>query len=89
MRIGWIVTFIIEKRGGGPSSGYISTGFFLGLTLGRIALLWINQKVGTALLLRLPDANTRSRAGRRIQSHLHLFCSGDGVSLYLFSKVVS
>uniref|UniRef100_A0A8H7XWM1 Major facilitator superfamily (MFS) profile domain-containing protein n=1 Tax=Psilocybe cubensis TaxID=181762 RepID=A0A8H7XWM1_PSICU len=27
---GWIVTFIINVRGGGPSSGYISSGFFGG-----------------------------------------------------------
>jgi len=27
---GWIVTFIIDVRGGGPSSGYISAGFFGG-----------------------------------------------------------
>lgn len=43
---GWIVTFIIRERGGGPSSGYINSGFFGGLTLGRIALLWINRKIG-------------------------------------------
>lgn len=27
---GWIVTYIIDVRGGGMSSGYISTGFFGG-----------------------------------------------------------
>ena len=27
---GWIVTYIIEIRNGGPSSGYISSGFFGG-----------------------------------------------------------
>ncbi|KAJ7065045.1 MFS general substrate transporter [Mycena amicta] len=43
---GWIVTFIIDVRGGGASSGYISAGFFGGLMTGRIALLWLNQKVG-------------------------------------------
>ena len=43
---GWIVTFIIEKRGGGPEAGYISSGFFGGLTLGRIGLIWLNKKVG-------------------------------------------
>lgn len=42
---GWIVTYIIQVRGGGPSSGYISSGFFAGLTFGRIALLWVNDKV--------------------------------------------
>ncbi|KIY46714.1 MFS general substrate transporter [Fistulina hepatica ATCC 64428] len=43
---GWIVTFIIKVRGGGASSGYISSGFFGGLMLGRVALLWVNKTVG-------------------------------------------
>ncbi|ESK84146.1 mfs transporter [Moniliophthora roreri MCA 2997] len=43
---GWIVTFIIEERDGGHSAGYISSGFFGGLTIGRLALWWINKKVG-------------------------------------------
>ncbi|EEB89977.1 hypothetical protein MPER_11875, partial [Moniliophthora perniciosa FA553] len=41
-----IVTFIIEERDGGRSAGYISSGFFGGLTIGRLALWWINKKVG-------------------------------------------
>ncbi|CAA7269995.1 unnamed protein product [Cyclocybe aegerita] len=48
---GWIVSFIIEVRGGGPSSGYISSGFFGGLTIGRVALLWVNKKVGERRVL--------------------------------------
>ncbi|KAH8824832.1 major facilitator superfamily domain-containing protein [Flagelloscypha sp. PMI_526] len=43
---GWIVTFMQEKRGGGPDAGYISSGFFAGLTIGRVALLWVNKLVG-------------------------------------------
>lgn len=43
---GWIVTFIEQKRGGGASAGYISSGFFGGLMLGRVLLLWLNRKVG-------------------------------------------
>jgi len=43
---GWIVTYIIKVRGGGPSSGYISSGFFGGLTMGRVGLLWFNKLVG-------------------------------------------
>lgn len=43
---GWTVTYIIEERGGGPSAGYISSGFFGGLALGRVALLWVNKKIG-------------------------------------------
>ncbi|KAF8556039.1 MFS general substrate transporter [Imleria badia] len=48
---GWIVTYIIDVRGGGPSSGYISSGFFGGLMTGRVALLWLNQKVGERRVL--------------------------------------
>ncbi|KAG6900372.1 hypothetical protein C0993_011722 [Termitomyces sp. T159_Od127] len=62
--LGWIVTYIIQERHGGPSSGYISAGFFageyqrtqtrrappesspLGLMTGRVALLWVNEKIG-------------------------------------------
>ncbi|KAM6503464.1 MFS general substrate transporter [Amanita muscaria] len=43
---GWIVAFIVTVRDGGPSAGYISAGFFGGLTLGRVVLLWVNKKVG-------------------------------------------
>ncbi|KAJ4473093.1 MFS general substrate transporter [Lentinula aciculospora] len=43
---GWIVTFIIRERDGGPSAGYISSGFFGGLTLGRLGLMYVNKKVG-------------------------------------------
>ncbi|KZP18121.1 MFS general substrate transporter [Athelia psychrophila] len=48
---GWIVTFIIQVRGGGASSGYISAGFFGGLMVGRVALLWVNQKIGERRVL--------------------------------------
>ncbi|KAJ7478671.1 major facilitator superfamily domain-containing protein [Mycena galericulata] len=43
---GWIVSFMINVRGGGPSAGYISAGFFGGLTLGCIVLLPLNKKIG-------------------------------------------
>ncbi|KAJ8589362.1 MFS general substrate transporter [Rhizopogon salebrosus TDB-379] len=48
---GWMVTYIIDVRGGGPSSGYISSGFFGGLMIGRVALLWVNKKVGERRIL--------------------------------------
>ncbi|KAF7325726.1 MFS domain-containing protein [Mycena kentingensis (nom. inval.)] len=50
---GWIVTFIIDVRGGGPSSGYVSAGFFGGLMTGRVALLWLNKKVGERRVMYL------------------------------------
>ncbi|QRV90752.1 major facilitator superfamily transporter [Ceratobasidium sp. AG-Ba] len=43
---GWIVTFVIEERGGGP-------GFFGGLMLGRVVLLWVNEKVGERRVIYL------------------------------------
>ncbi|KAI6107587.1 major facilitator superfamily domain-containing protein [Pisolithus thermaeus] len=48
---GWIVTYIIDIRGGGPSSGYISSGFFGGLMTGRLCLLWLNRMVGERRVL--------------------------------------
>ncbi|KAJ7276082.1 MFS general substrate transporter [Mycena haematopus] len=50
---GWITTYIIDVRHGGPSSGYISSGFFGGIMVGRLALLWLNQKVGEQRVLYL------------------------------------
>ncbi|OSD01411.1 MFS general substrate transporter, partial [Trametes coccinea BRFM310] len=43
---GWTVTYILEKRSGSSNAGYISSGFFGGLMLGRILLLWLNKKIG-------------------------------------------
>ncbi|TFY68003.1 hypothetical protein EVJ58_g1273 [Rhodofomes roseus] len=43
---GWIVTFIEDRRGGSASAGYISSGFFGGLMLGRITLMQLNRKLG-------------------------------------------
>jgi len=37
-------------RKGGPSSGYVVSGFFGGLTLGRVLLLWVNRKVNIQLI---------------------------------------
>ncbi|KAG5642083.1 hypothetical protein DXG03_003636 [Asterophora parasitica] len=48
---GWIVTFIQQERNGGPSAGYISAGFFGGLMFGRVALLWVNERVGERLVI--------------------------------------
>ncbi|KAH9847458.1 major facilitator superfamily domain-containing protein [Lenzites betulinus] len=43
---GWSVTYLLEQRHGSSSSGYISSGFFGGLMLGRVLLLWFNKKIG-------------------------------------------
>ena len=39
-KLGWIVTFLMTVREGGPSSGYVSTGFFGGKYL--IILLFVS-----------------------------------------------
>ncbi len=51
---GWIVTYIINERNGGPNSGYISSGFFGGLMLGRVALLWFSKLVSAHCSSVLP-----------------------------------
>ncbi|KAH9852214.1 MFS general substrate transporter [Lenzites betulinus] len=42
----WIVTYIINLRHGGPSSGYISSGLFGGIMVGRVALLPLSKWIG-------------------------------------------
>lgn len=39
------MTFVLQKRGAGSGAGYVSSGFFGGLTIGRVALIWLNRKV--------------------------------------------
>ncbi|KII86703.1 hypothetical protein PLICRDRAFT_665095, partial [Plicaturopsis crispa FD-325 SS-3] len=48
---GWIVTFIIRTRDGGANAGYISSGFFGGIALGRLGLMWLNRLVGERRIL--------------------------------------
>ncbi|EJC99149.1 MFS general substrate transporter [Fomitiporia mediterranea MF3/22] len=43
---GWIVTFVMVDRGGGTSSAYLSSGFFAGMFLGRVTLLYLNKLLG-------------------------------------------
>ncbi|GAA5867978.1 hypothetical protein JCM1840_003639 [Sporobolomyces johnsonii] len=54
---GWIVTFLIDNRNGGPSAGYVATGFWLGITVGRATLnplnMWIGEKRVIYLYLAL------------------------------------
>nr|GAT44622.1 predicted protein [Mycena chlorophos] len=43
---GWTVTFMINARGGGPSSGYIAAGYSGGVVLGRLILIPVNKAIG-------------------------------------------
>lgn len=45
--LGWVVEFLISVRKGEPSKvGYVASGFWGGLALGRIALADITHKLG-------------------------------------------
>lgn len=44
---GWVISFLINSRGGDPSSvGYVSAGFWAGITLGRFFLTAPAQRIG-------------------------------------------
>ncbi|GAA5908103.1 hypothetical protein JCM8208_003690 [Rhodotorula glutinis] len=43
---GWVVTFLISERDAGASAGYVATGFWFGLALGRLLLAPLNTFVG-------------------------------------------
>ena len=44
---GWIVTFMIRVRHGGAfASGMTATGFWLGITVGRVTLGFVTPRIG-------------------------------------------
>ncbi|KAG1823601.1 MFS general substrate transporter [Suillus subaureus] len=62
---GWMVTYIIDVRGGGSSSGYISSGFFGGLMIGRVGLLWVNKKASFYPVRSMQYKSQRPQVGER------------------------
>ncbi|KAJ5577469.1 Major facilitator superfamily domain general substrate transporter [Penicillium hispanicum] len=49
---GWIVTFMIRVRHGGAfASGMTATGFWLGITVGRVVLGFVTPRVGEKLAI--------------------------------------
>ncbi|KZT51826.1 MFS general substrate transporter [Calocera cornea HHB12733] len=50
---GWIVSYLVQVRGAGPSAGYVSSGFWGGLALGRLALIWVNEQLGVKRAISL------------------------------------
>lgn len=53
---GWIVTFMIKVRHGGAfASGMTATGFWLGITVGRVTLGFVTPRIGekVAIAVRL------------------------------------
>ncbi|THU92145.1 MFS general substrate transporter [Dendrothele bispora CBS 962.96] len=49
----WSVSYIINERDGGTASGYVSAGFFGGLTIGRVILLPLNSWIGEERVMYL------------------------------------
>ncbi|KIR42653.1 hypothetical protein I307_01001 [Cryptococcus deuterogattii 99/473] len=43
---GWATSFLIDERGGDDNAGYVSAGYFGGLTLGRVALIPVSKWLG-------------------------------------------
>lgn len=44
---GWVISFLINARGGDPSSvGYVTAGFWAGITIGRFVLSGPAQRIG-------------------------------------------
>ncbi|KAF2728967.1 MFS general substrate transporter [Polyplosphaeria fusca] len=44
---GWVITFLIKYRGGDPASvGYVTAGFWGGITMGRFVLTHFAPKIG-------------------------------------------
>lgn len=49
---GWIVTFMINVRDGGAfASGMTATGFWMGITVGRLVLGFVTPKIGEKLAI--------------------------------------
>ncbi|KAF8312635.1 MFS general substrate transporter [Clavulina sp. PMI_390] len=68
----WSVTYLLRERGGGPSTGYVSSGFFGGLTVGRFALIGVNQLLGE----------------RRVIFYYMAICIGLQLSVWLAKSLV-
>lgn len=51
---GWVVTFMLKVRSGQTfASGMVATGFWLGLTIGRVVLGFITGRIGEKLAVTL------------------------------------
>lgn len=52
----WLTTFLIRERGAGPSAGYVVTGFWGAMTVGRILLIPVTHRIGPQKALYLYSA---------------------------------
>jgi fucose permease len=57
---GWIVKFMLEVRKGGDfASGMTATGFWMGVTVGRIVLGFITPKLGEKMAIAVSCSSAR------------------------------
>ncbi|WVR04454.1 hypothetical protein IAU60_001457 [Kwoniella sp. DSM 27419] len=43
---GWATSFLIDERGGDDNAGYVTAGYFGGLTVGRVILIPVTARIG-------------------------------------------
>ncbi|CAK7563408.1 MAG: hypothetical protein SEPTF4163_001277 [Sporothrix epigloea] len=49
---GWVTSFLLADRGGRePEVGYVTAGFWAGITLGRFFLAWPAQRIGSRIFV--------------------------------------
>jgi len=54
---GWIISFLVQFRHGDPSKiGYVTSGFWAGITLGRFTLSFVAHKIGERLFVFIVTA---------------------------------
>ena len=73
---GWATSFIIDERGGNDSAGYVTSGYFGGITIGRVVLIPVTRALGMsnaifiytliAIALEIVIWTTRSIVGNAV-----------------------
>ena len=59
---GWVVTFMLKARHASPfASGMAATGFWLGMTIGRVALGFVTPRIGEKLAILVRHVSSTSR----------------------------
>lgn len=54
---GWVVTFMLRVRNGAPfASGITATGFWLGITVGRVVLGFVTGRIGERLAISVKSS---------------------------------
>jgi fucose permease len=67
---GWIVEFMIQVRNGEPfASGMTATGFWLGLTIGRVILGFVTPKIGEKRAIMVNGAPPTPRFPKLARDH--------------------